>query len=350
MRVLVCGTLYGSAYLQALQAGDCGLRLAGILARGSSRSRELAARLGVPFYSRLEELPAGGAHVADVAHVAGVAHAADIADLAIVAVGGPAGTALGDGLLRRGMHVLIEHPRETPELERSLEEAARRRLVYHVNSHFGDLEAPQAFLAAFAAWSAHSRLRLLSLASNPRALYSCVELAARALGSRRPFSFAPAETEPAAGGPLVSIHGEAGGVPLVVQCLRIDSASDDGADAWVSHRVAATFEAGTLLLAEASGPALWLPAAGAPAAFATPQGQARLAAPAWSVLSGFPPTHGQYVWQQRDAANRLALRRLVHHVASGVPPPEQVPRHLLAVSAAWRQLMDRIGPLRPHPA
>jgi thiazolinyl imide reductase len=267
------------------------------------------------------------------------------------------------------MHVLIEHPRETAELEGALEEAARRRLVYHVNSHFGDLEAAQAFLAAFADLSTRSRLRLMSLATNPRALYSCVELAARALGSRWPLSFssvAPAgetgarlaaggEPEaaagaPAASGPLASIHGEAGDVALVVQCLRIDSASDDGADAWVSHRIAATFEAGTLLLAEASGPALWLPAAGTPAAFATPQGQARLAAPAWSVLSGFPPTHAHYLWQQRDAANRLALRRLVHHIATGAAPPDQRPEHLLAVSATWRRLLDRIGPLRAFPA
>jgi thiazolinyl imide reductase len=334
MRVLVCGTLYGSAYLHALQASDCGLRLAGILARGSARSRQLAAQLGVPLYTRVPELPP---------------HSVDIA---CVAVGGAAGSELADALLRRGIHVLIEHPQERDALESALEEAARRRLAFHVNSHFADLEAPQAFLAACAACRARSPLLLLSLVSNPRALYSCVEIAARALGleRQRPFSFRPYEvqaSDPSAGGPVVSIHGEAGGVPLVVQCLRIDSPDDDGGTAWMSHRAAATFAEGTLALAEASGPALWLPAAVPPSAFATLEGQARLAAPAWSVLSGSPATHAHFLWQQRDTANRLALHRLVRHIASGVPPPEQRPAHLLAVSSAWRELMDRIGPLRP---
>ena len=47
MRVLVCGTGYGSSYLTALWNHPAGLRLAGILARGSGRSQALARQWGV---------------------------------------------------------------------------------------------------------------------------------------------------------------------------------------------------------------------------------------------------------------------------------------------------------------
>src|SRR5215467_6840451 len=57
-RVLVCGTNYGRTYLEAIHLAGETYRLAGILARGSTRSLMLTQRHCVPLYRSLEDLPA----------------------------------------------------------------------------------------------------------------------------------------------------------------------------------------------------------------------------------------------------------------------------------------------------
>ena len=66
MRVLLCGTNYGSSYLQALHQNESGFVLAGIVAR-SERSRGMAAQCGVPFYTSVDEVPGDAVDAACVA-------------------------------------------------------------------------------------------------------------------------------------------------------------------------------------------------------------------------------------------------------------------------------------------
>src|ERR1700723_121767 len=89
-RVILCGTNYGASYLPALD-GRHGFALAGIVARGGSRSQRLARKFGVPLPRSAGEAPPAGA-----ACVAG-------GDAAVA--GEPS-----RGFLRRGVHVLCEHP------------------------------------------------------------------------------------------------------------------------------------------------------------------------------------------------------------------------------------------------
>lgn len=342
LRVVLCGTLYGAAYVRALAPSPWphpdGLRLVGVLARGSERSRLLASQLAVPLYREPREVPAGGV------------------DLACVAVSGEAGCELALGFLRRGAHVLLEHPVTEAALAALLAEAAGRRLVLHVNAHYGDCEVPQRFLAHCAALRPRMRLRHLSLATNSRALYSGLDLVARALGGLDTLQFHGAAADAAlpAEAPLLSIDGTAAGVAVTVQCLRLDTAGDDGSGAWVSHRLTATFEEGTLFLGEASGPLLWIPAIAALGGVVSTgaAGAGVLSWPAWSDLSPppAPPTVGAFFCWQRDQANRFALHRLVRQARSGAIPAEQQPAHLLAVSRAWDAAIARLRSAGEAPA
>jgi thiazolinyl imide reductase len=321
VRVIVCGTRYGSAYVQALWEHDAGLRLVGIVARGSGRSRELAARYGVPLYRAESEVPKNGV------------------DLACVAVPGVAGTELAMDFLRRGVHVLAEHPAEPADLSAALAEARSRGLVYHLNAHFADLETTWPFFAVCA--RATERPLFLTAATNPRALYSCLDLVGRALGGLSPFEVHGALT---GDGPLAAIHGTAAGVPFSIQCQTALTERDDGRETWVSHRLALTWETGTLHLVEAAGPVLWVPVAGPVEELPPPEAAAIFAKPAWSLLSPpVPPTLREHLADHRDRANRLALRRLAAEVRTGHRAPEQAPAHLLAVSRAWRQVCDAMS-------
>jgi yersiniabactin synthetase, thiazolinyl reductase component len=325
MRVVVCGTRYGSAYVHALQGHDAGLRLVGIVARGSDRSRDLAARFGVPLYRAASEVPRGGV------------------DLACVAVPGVSGTELALDFLRRGAHVLAEHPIEPEDLSAALAEARSRGLAYHLNAHFADLETVWPFFAVCA--RATERPRFLTVAANPRTLYSCLDLVGRALGGLAPFAVHGALIGKSKGeGPLAAVHGSAAGVPFALQCQTALTERDDGRETWVSHRVALTWESGTLHLVEAAGPVLWVPIAGPVEELPPVAAAALFAQPAWSLLSpSFPPTLHDHLATHRDRANRLALRRLAAEVRTGHRAPEQAPAHLLAVSEAWRQVCEAAG-------
>lgn len=56
-KIVVCGTLFGQVYLSAFKTAFEGGELAGILAQGSERSRQLAHAYGVPLYHHVDELP-----------------------------------------------------------------------------------------------------------------------------------------------------------------------------------------------------------------------------------------------------------------------------------------------------
>ncbi len=169
MQVLLCGTHYGANYVEALWQHPSGLRLGGILSRGSARSVQLARQLSVPHYDSLEQVPPGAI------------------EAAIVAVGG-AGAALATSLLERGIPVLAEHPVEPDALEALLALAARERRVFHLNSHFGDLETIVPFVHHCAELRQRTPLLFLHAQFNPRTAFSLIEILGRAIGALEPFS------------------------------------------------------------------------------------------------------------------------------------------------------------------
>jgi yersiniabactin synthetase, thiazolinyl reductase component len=349
LRVLLCGTGYGATYLNALWNHDSDLRLAGILARGSERSRALATQWNVPLWRTIEEVPEKAI------------------DLACVAVSAPAGAALTLELLRRGIHVLAEHPVAPEDLEKALATAREHGVAYHVNSHYADLETVQPFLSAAIACRRTSPLLFVSIMTNPRALFSVIELLGRMSGghpdarderkdlggrtfpSPRSFRLGTRPQDDMAAkladeGPFATVQGTLDNVPILLQCQRLVTKDDDGSFLWASHHITAGFASGTLLLAETAGPALWIPASLSLADLSSPAAPAYLANPAWSLLSGPPPATGDFLFRLRDLANRLALRRIAEQIRIGRAWPEQAAEHLLGVSRAWRDILSRLGP------
>lgn len=319
MRVLLCGTHYGSSYLSALFQHPNGLELGGILSRGSERSRSLAARLAVPHYSALDQLPTGAI------------------DAAVVAIGS-GGAELARALLERGIHVLAEHPIEPRELETCLETAARLQRVFHLNSHFGDLETVTPFVHHAAELRQKAPLFFVTAHCNPRTAFSLIEILGRFLGSLEPFTLvAPAtllEQEPAAFAALPAVLG---GVPVTLLCQSVVSAYDDGSATLIGHQITAGFSSGSLVLGEAFGPVIWQTRLG-------PSQPPNM--PWWSVLGPPPELAGNPHSGIRHRANVLALSRLALQIQSGTVPPVQRPAHLLAVARVWRVALDALGPAR----
>jgi thiazolinyl imide reductase len=314
VRVLVCGTNYGSSYLRALYDNESGLRLAGVLAR-SERSRALAAQCGAPFFTAVDDVPRGAI------------------DAAVVAISGESGNAIVTALLERGVHVLAEHPVYVAEVAAHRRTARAHRAVYHVNAHYSDIDGAATFVAAFRAARERSRLLFVNVMTNPRALYSAIEIVARAVGSLRPLTLARASADF-----FDLAWGTVAGVPLTLQKQTIVSEIDDGSSCWISHRITAGFDDGVLTLGEAPGPVEWIPALPSLRQLQS-DGASYNARPLCRVLAAPPPTYADYVSWGRDRANRIALARFAAEVASGVTPPEQSDEHLLGVSELWEAML-----------
>lgn len=319
MRILLCGTQYGSSYISALYGNENGT-LAAILAR-SERSREMAAQYGVPFYTRVDDVPR------------------DSVDAACVAISGAAGREIISALLSRRISVLAEHPVYVEDVAGHRRTAREHGAVYHVNAHYSDIEAAATFISAFRSIRQRSRLLFINVMTNPRALYSAIEIVARATGPLRPFTLehVPWDTHSF----FHLARAIVPGAPLTFQLQRISSETDDGSANWVSHNLTAGFEEGVLSLGEAFGPVGWLPAPPSVPRLQSQEGAELWARPMWRVLASPPPTFGDYAGWTRDRANRVALARFAAEIASGVTPPEESDEHLLGTSELWQAMLGR---------
>jgi thiazolinyl imide reductase len=320
-RVLVCGSRYGSAYVEAIDASNGRFDLAGILARGSARSQALAARCRRPLYVSVDEIPDG-------------------IGIACAAMGRAEGATVLE-LVRRGTHVLCEHPVDEAFAREALRNSAARGVCFHVNAHFADLPAPRALVR-----------RCLERGDGPaplfvrawiadRALYGAADLLTRALAPAGSGQRIEIEHAGAAGedGPAFRrIDGALGGagITLTVQIGDPESADvlPDGSPAYrVDCRVLVGFTGGVLALESLAGPLVWHAGAGS---------DDPLHASSGDVLEPAAPDRRTLV-EYRTRANLGALERLVLHAETGEPPPTQTARHLIGVAASWDRLARAIG-------
>lgn len=319
MRTLVCGSRFGARYAEAL-AADPGTELVGLLGRGSARTRELAARLGVPEARRIEDLPA--------------------AEAACVVVGtglaGGAGSTLARELIERGVAVLQEHPIPDSELATTLALARRRGVAYRVSSLHPGLPAPRRFAAAARALG---RPLFADAVCAVAMSYVLLDVLAGALRGLRPFACAAAPVpDPVAAlstgpSPLRCVQAAAAGVPLTLRVQNQLHESDPESHMYIPARITLGFPAGVLTLVDLHGPVLW---AARPDTRGTGGPGTGPIGPA--EAPGFADA-ARTVW---PAGVRRSVAELREDVRTGADPMRDGRRHL-AVASAWQQLYETLG-------
>src|SRR5271167_3859161 len=166
MRVLVCGSNYGRAYITALDREPRKFQLAGILGQGSLRSQRLAALNVVPLYRSTNELP-------------------DNIDLACAAMSSAAWPLVLQ-LIRRGIHVLCEHPYPARALERGMNLAEKHGVRFHLNGHFANLPSPKAFIRECQRAIKVTRPEFVEVMTTERSLYGALDILMAATSSLQP--------------------------------------------------------------------------------------------------------------------------------------------------------------------
>lgn len=240
--MVVCGAVFGQVYLEAFTRREYPLELAGILARGSTRAQACARHYGVPLFTDVEQVPAD-VHAACVVVRAGI-------------LGGK-GTELAQALMRRGLHVLQEHPVHPDELAESLRLARAQRVVYQLNSFYVNVAPVRRFVGAARALCRERPPLFIDAACGCQLSFSLLDIIASALGRVRPWSLRVQRHEP--GETFVTLEAVLAGVPTTVRIQnQLDPADPDGFS-HLMHRLTFGFPQGSLALVETHGPLAWIP-------------------------------------------------------------------------------------------
>ena len=313
MRVLVCGSNYGRAYMAALAREPRKFRLAGILAQGSLRSQQMAALNSAPLYRSPDDLP-------------------DNIDLACAAMSSAAAPVVLQ-LIRRGIHVLCEHPYPTSWFQRAISLARRCNVQFHVNGHFGNLPASRAFICECQRATRRGRPEFIEVMATERSLYAALDIMMEAMGSRQRLQVRLLDSRTK----FIPLQGNLGKVPVcfLVQVSGRQSTGRlaDGSRGYLlDYRLTVAFPTGTLTLLSAAGPVLWN------STIARVQAQN----PLWTMLASQAMRTVAELREQRIQANVDALNSIRQSILGHGAPRVQEPQHILRVSKAWELIGRRL--------
>src|SRR5271166_1399575 len=163
-RIVVCGTGFGHAWIDAIANCRRRYELVAIIARGSRRSKDICRQYRVPMATS-------------------VAAVMTTVDAAIVAIGGKAGEDISNEWLMRGVPVLKEHP-VGPLFISKMRRKCEGLTRLHINGHFCDLPTVVKFIKVCKEATREHNAYSAAIIATPRTLYSCLDIAIALLPSR----------------------------------------------------------------------------------------------------------------------------------------------------------------------
>ncbi|HML59404.1 MAG TPA: Gfo/Idh/MocA family oxidoreductase [Solidesulfovibrio sp.] len=335
---LCCGTRFGRAYLEGLRLAP-GFVLAGILARGSQRSHQLAARYGVPLYTSLDRIPGS------------IGAACVVIRSSIV---GGAGTHIALDLLRRGIPVIQEHPMHPREVRQCQQLAADAGTVHYLNTHHVHLQETQKFLRLVRDMRREQPICFINGLCGVQVLCSLLDIMGMLLGTVMPYAFEDYRPTPrhildACGVeafPYEVVRGHMAGTPVTLAVQNYYDPADPDNNAAILHRITVGFPSGNLTLQSAAGPVLWSDRLHFPRDIFDMENAVRPHSPASRLLSepvGPSPVHlVERLWTQA-VAHALEEFRLA---VEGRDPFPDRGAYAQALCAMWAERMQQLG--APH--
>ncbi|VAZ89964.1 hypothetical protein LAUMK35_01073 [Mycobacterium pseudokansasii] len=236
-------------------------------------------------------------------------------------------------LLRRGVHVLMEHPVRADLLRELRQKALSAKVIHAVNCHFAELGPARAFVGECRRRRASNPPTYASVVTAPRSAYATFDLLGRALGSLAG-SALEREVAPSATPehPFTSFRGVIDDVPVRVQCSHDAGAVDDGSDSPVPQRIEIGFPDGSLILHSYAGPVIWLEKFRMQLHNTTIP-LWRTHAPEIATFSG--------LMDERVQANSRALREFRQQIQTGKQPEHRTTEWLTAVAELARAIRTR---------
>lgn len=241
LRTVVCGSRFGQFYLEAVRALPEQFELAGIVAKGSERSRLCAKRHGVPLYTDVDQLPA------------------DI-DLACVVlrsgVMGGSGTERSLQLLARGIHVIQEQPVHHKDLALCLKQARQHGVHFMTGDLYVHVPAVRRFIACARAMLARQPALYIDAVCSTQVSYPLMHILQEALPTIRPWKINHVLKD---AGPFQVLTGLIGNIPITIKAHNEVDPDDPDNHLHLLHKVTIGVAGGSLSLTDTHGPVVWQP-------------------------------------------------------------------------------------------
>lgn len=238
-KVIVCGTSFGQFYIEAIKKCSEKFVLAGILAKGSERSKICASFYEVPLYSSIDELPSD-IDVACVVLRSGVM--------------GGVGTDLSKDLLNNGINVIQEQPVHQRDVIECLKLARQKNLVYTVGNLYMHLPAIKCFLESSKNVFKEQNPLYVDASFATQVSYPMIQILVKLLSENRPVVIENVNRISA----FSVITGKMGKTPFIFKVHNEINPNDPDNYLHFLHRMTVGTKGGSLILEDTNGSVLWM--------------------------------------------------------------------------------------------
>jgi thiazolinyl imide reductase len=249
--------------------------------------------------------------------------------------------------MRRGLHVLQEHPVHPEEMSESLRLSRAHGVIYRLNSFYVHIGPVRRFIGAVKELQRSHKPLFIDAACGCQLSYSLLDVLSQSLGSLRPWNL---EVMPHRKGEIfTTIKAIFCGVPATLRIQnQLDPADPDGFS-HLLHRIDFGYAPGTLSLAETHGPLIWAPRPQFPHEVRAPDAKPQFSYPVIEkprvTLIG-PVDQPSFeeifrdVWPQGVTRALLEFRRAI----MGHENSLHIAQQQLTVSQLWKEMLEKIGP------
>ncbi|ERJ85326.1 thiazolinyl imide reductase [Peptostreptococcaceae bacterium oral taxon 113 str. W5053] len=239
IKAIVCGTTFGQSYINAIKKMD-DIELVGILAFGSSRSEKCAKEHNVPLYIDVNSIPKN----IDVAFV-----------VVKSSVLGGKGTELAENLLKKGIHVMQEHPIHYKEIESCIKVARKFNVCYMVGNLYNSLKNIEKFIETAKYLNEKDVLQYIDIMTSSQLLYSLIGILNEALPLFRSLNVVSSLTERRY--PFNRVVLSNGQLDINLQIHNEVSDVDGNNHMHILHKITFFYNSGRLELEDTFGSVIW---------------------------------------------------------------------------------------------
>lgn len=262
-KTVVCGTGFGMFYIEAIKRAFPKFELAGIVARGSERSKKCAEHYGVKIFNSVKDVPN------------------DI-DLACVAVRssslGGNGTDMSLEFLKKGINVILEQPVHHDDLKQCFIAAQKNKCCFMTGDLYLNMPEIRRFLQICNFLKSNGeKIEFIKAGSCVQAFYPFVEILLQLI----PSSDIEIDYVGEQLGDFKQIIGKIGNVPFSFEFNNSMNPKDPDNHMQILHSFCCYYQSGRLELIDTRGPLVWYPRMNMP----------------WSLLDGggFPEKYPDYM-------------------------------------------------------
>lgn len=243
INVLVCGTRFGKFYVEAIKRRTKGMRLVGIMTRGSEKSKRYAEMLHTALYTTIEEVPVTELNFVCIA--------------VKTSIMGGEGTELALEFLERGVSVVLEQPVHSRDIVKCVKIAAKNKVFFIVGNLYKNTGSVNNYIAILKKLVKLDRPLYLEMKLATQVSYPAAALLNTIIENRK-LSFENTAITINKGFSVLKGYSES--LPVI---LFADNRADpQNADTHLPlfYQFNVGFNSGNLTLPEAFSNTLWLPA------------------------------------------------------------------------------------------